>query len=451
MPARRSPSPVAGAAEKGYELETLFRQNRALEQQRAGSAMEQLMAGKQADLERQQQQQQFTTQDRETQGQGELGAINEFLRGNVPIARQMGRMERGLPTPEAGFPGEETYKPFDIPARGAGALAGLIKDRMPKAPEAAKPIVVGEGAKLFSPEGVQLGENPKKRMTMEEAVQAEKDLVAADKGKQGRTSIESDAEGGYRVKTHPTEPLGENLARWMVEMADPNTPPERKAVLADVIPKYLESQEKLAEFRARGTLTGGPLPVGTQESLAGRVNLINTLQGLSTIANSDQLDNFLKVGEQLKQFGLGYAEWLGGAKYGLQVDPQYAAFQTLVGQQLRDYFQVAGKQMTTQEKAVLDMSMPTMQMGPTMFRQRLNFALALARASMLSEQQLATTSRGKIDVEQLSKERSESTDRILRQMGFSGGLTAPVSGLPPSPPKSPAASKWEERLNKEGK
>lgn len=461
MPPRTVANPLQESFDKAYSLDTLFRQNRALEQQKAGSAMEQLMAGKQADLARQQDQQRYTTSDRETQGQGDLGAINEFLRGNQSMAREMGRMERGLPTPEAGYPGDETFKPYEIPARGAGALAGLIKDRMPKAPESPKPLILGEGAKAVDPlTGRTIGENPKNRVSRDEALAEEAALIAADKRKEGRTSIEMDAEGGYRVKTHPTEALSENANKWIArktvldrKAASATITPdeqEERGALGGMLDAYKEQQEAIAAARAKGAFPWGPIPASQLDDIRGHSNLLTSLNGLSAATQHPQFESWLGYYTQGLQWFAQHADKTALAGI-IPTSPEYQAFSTMVNKQLQSMFDVAGKQMTTKEEAILKQSMPTMADSPTLFRQKVAYSQALTQASLMAMQALVATPRGKLDIKALQDERNTLTDQILKSQGFVGGLSGVSTGLPPSPPKSPKAAAWDERLKKEGK
>lgn len=77
---------------------------------------------------------QMAVQDEARQGEAQLGAINEFLRTNTPIAERLGRVSYQPPAPtedegaafEGGRRGESVFSPYSATGRGAKALSDLL-------------------------------------------------------------------------------------------------------------------------------------------------------------------------------------------------------------------------------------------------------------------------------------------------------------------------------------
>lgn len=91
-----------------------------LQNQRQAGALQQMIA--QVNL-----QNDLRTQDEARRGEESLGAINEFLRTNRPVADRLGRIQQA-PMPEGvAGPGSPQFQPYAVKGRGAGTLADFLQ------------------------------------------------------------------------------------------------------------------------------------------------------------------------------------------------------------------------------------------------------------------------------------------------------------------------------------
>jgi hypothetical protein len=378
-------------------------------------ALRNLLAGKQ-----------YEEEAAQRSGQEQLGAINEFLRGNTSAAGQMGRMQPapGQTPGEPGYgvmtPQPPAFQPYDVPGRGAGALANLVSQRLG---QIGKPTVLPLGGKMVSDTGDVIAENPKVQMSLDQA-RAEQAKAQASEPSDSMTrwNIKMNPEGGYSIEGQQQV---DSLERRLWDQAKRLYPGNDQMQTEHVTSGLAASAGK----RAEAVFPWQPQSAEAQKAQLDEMGLIQSLT-LATQIPDDKLRKFTsllgengnfmngKLSNQGRQFlaRLGFGE----------TDPDFAHFESVMGNNMKQVFSLGGKQLTPFEFKVATMSIPTDKDDYISFKTKNAFLLALTTADYNVRAQMAAIPRGLVPQQaaNLLAMREAKVNEILMQHGFAG-LNAP--------------------------
>lgn len=371
-------------------------------------ALRNLLAGKQ-----------YEEESAQRAGQEQLGAINEFLKGNIRDAQSLGRTQMPI-EPQAGQYGPPSpvpqFKPYDVPGRGAGALANLITQRLG---QENKNVVLPLGAKLTSPQGDVLAENPKMLMNLEQArAEQAKAQASEPEGSMTRWSTKMNPEGGYSIEG---QQVTDTLERRLWDQAKRLYPGNDDAQTEHVTSGLAASAGK----RAEAVFPWQPQTSEGQKAQLDEMGLIQTLT-LATQIPDDKLRQFTSLLGDNGNFMNGRLtnqgrQFLARLGFG-ETDPDFANFQTVMGANMKQVFSLGGKQLTPFEFRVATMSIPTDKDDYITFKTKNAFLLALTTADYQVRAQMAAIPRGMVPSQagNLLAMREAKVNEILQQHGFAG-------------------------------
>lgn len=336
------------------------------------AALEQMIQGKQLDVQKAREMQGLKEAATEREYQAEIPLLRAMLEGNPEFRKTTG-MAGTMPTPQM-EPGVYGTAPRPVSEAELRGLAPLMKNAFPtllqkslEGPQ--KPFPVTQGAGVWNPTkgqwDVEPTVQPRPFPTSDAALAEEARVHGLYPKTVGHTSIDQDIHGNYQLKIGKTAPLTPSLYQDIYAMTDTSLSPEARKAAGVRVTEYSRVQGNIQGIKTRESELNKAVSPDVQKYIADLAIVENNQKELAKFSDVERqafigpyaspkmwsqnvMANFPVAGPLIKRFGTPEA-----------LRQRYEDFQALHGAQHQLVFGVGGKQLTVIEERIAGKNIPS--------------------------------------------------------------------------------------------